>query len=155
MNKLSFTINPMPKARQEPAGCVIGGHASFYKKASQRDYEKQLMIELEKYRPEKPMTGAIVFKLDVYLPMPKLKGAWWEEAALMGIIRPACYPDWDNLAKIVCDRMQKKNFFVNDSHIVSATVNKIYSENPRWEIELIEYPQPRTKKEYKAMNNET
>jgi len=149
MNEISFTVYLMPKARQEPGSCVIGGHASVYKKTSQRDYERFLMIELDKHRPTLPFTGPLYLKLTVFLPIPKSHSDWWKEAAQKGIIRPITKPDWDNLGKVIGDCMERKGFFGNDSQIVSVFFNKYYSLNPRWEISLQEKPQIKSAKEYK------
>lgn len=51
-------------------------------------------------------------------------------------IRPTKKPDLDNVAKIVLDSLNKVAYD-DDSQIVSLTVEKYYSENPRIELQLM------------------
>lgn len=53
----------------------------------------------------------------------------------IGIIRPLTKPDWDNIGKKYSD-MYNSNIWLDDSLVISGTVNKYYSILPRVEIEL-------------------
>jgi len=54
---------------------------------------------------------------------------------LTGKIRHIKKPDWDNVGKIISDALNGLAYD-DDSQIVSATVEKYYSDSPRVEIEL-------------------
>ena len=53
----------------------------------------------------------------------------------IGIIRPIPKPDWDNIGKKYSD-MYNSNIWLDDSLVISGTVNKYYSILPRGEIHL-------------------
>ena len=52
-----------------------------------------------------------------------------------GDMRPVKRPDWDNVGKIVTDALNGVAYD-DDSQIVSASVEKYYSEEPRTEIKI-------------------
>lgn len=53
----------------------------------------------------------------------------------MGMIRPINRYDWDNLGKKYSD-MSNHNIWIDDTLVISGTVNKFYSILPRVEIKL-------------------
>lgn len=53
----------------------------------------------------------------------------------LGLIRPIFKPDWDNIGKKYSD-MYNHNVWLDDTLVISGTVNKFYSILPRVEIEL-------------------
>lgn len=53
----------------------------------------------------------------------------------LGLIRPITKPDWDNIAKKYSD-MYNQNVWLDDTLVISGTVNKYYSILPRIEIKL-------------------
>jgi Holliday junction resolvase RusA-like endonuclease len=55
--------------------------------------------------------------------------------AEVGLIRPICKPDWDNIGKKYSD-MFNHNVWIDDTTVISGTVNKFYSILPRVEIKL-------------------
>jgi Holliday junction resolvase RusA-like endonuclease len=55
--------------------------------------------------------------------------------AELGLIRPLTKPDWDNIGKKYSD-MYNSNIWLDDSFVISGTVNKFYSILPRVEIRL-------------------
>lgn len=55
--------------------------------------------------------------------------------AEIGCIRPITKPDWDNIGKKYSD-MYNSNIWLDDSFVISGTVNKYYSILPRVEIRL-------------------
>ena len=56
---------------------------------------------------------------------------------LNGTVRHIKKPDWDNVGKIISDALNGLAYN-DDSQIVSATVEKYYSDKPRVEITLSE-----------------
>jgi len=55
--------------------------------------------------------------------------------AEIGMLNPITKPDWDNIGKKYSD-MYNSNIWLDDSFVVSGTVNKCYSLLPRVEIHL-------------------
>lgn len=53
----------------------------------------------------------------------------------IGLIRPITKPDWDNICKKYSD-MSNHNLWLDDTLVVSGTINKFYSILPRVEIKI-------------------
>lgn len=155
MSKIKFTIPLIPKAQMRPRSCIIGGHASIYKASEQRQSEEQLMQLLEKYKPEKPMEGALSIIIKAFLPIPSSKPEWLKKASNECLIYPIVRPDIDNLIKFSLDIMGAMCYFNDDSQVVKIIAEKYYSVSPRWEISLKEIKQPLNKKEYQEIINES
>lgn len=85
----------------------------------------------------KKLDGELVMKVKAFFAIPK--SASHKKAALMecGVIRPTKKPDADNILKIVADALNKVAYD-DDSQIVSASVEKYYSNQPRVEVEINE-----------------
>lgn len=83
----------------------------------------------------KKMDGELTMKVKAFFSIPK--SISHKKAALMdcGVIRPTKKPDADNILKIVADALNKVAYD-DDSQIVSATVEKYYSNEPRVEVEI-------------------
>lgn len=64
------------------------------------------------------------------MPIPKNAPKYKIPDMLSGVIRPAVKPDWDNVAKLVCDALNGVAFD-DDKQIVSARVEKLYGETPK------------------------
>jgi Holliday junction resolvase RusA-like endonuclease len=66
---------------------------------------------------------------------PKLETLKKYQDLICGRVRHTTKPDWDNVGKIISDALNGLAYD-DDSQIVSATVEKFYSDNPRVEIEI-------------------
>ncbi|HDY90019.1 MAG TPA: RusA family crossover junction endodeoxyribonuclease [bacterium] len=157
--KIQFTLPIIPKSKLTVQHTKTG---IAYHSKEEKQREAELMPLLAQHRPEKPLEGAIMLSVMVYLPIPSSKPRWWKEAAAESFIRPTGKPDLSNYIKLIEDCMESLGFFKNDSQIVEYVVGwqengdaeytgKYYSENPRWNISLKEIPQPQTKKEWGSM----
>jgi Holliday junction resolvase RusA-like endonuclease len=60
--------------------------------------------------------------------VPKSYSKKRTEACLSGLERPTKKPDWDNVAKSICDAMNGI-VYQDDTQIVDAYVTKVYSAN--------------------------
>ena len=85
----------------------------------------------------KQLEGALNLKVTAYFQIPKSKSKKIKEAMLKSDIRPTGRPDWDNVGKIISDALNGLAYH-DDSQIVTATVEKWYSDNPRVEVEIQE-----------------
>lgn len=72
---------------------------------------------------------------NVYIKTPNAFNATDTFLSELGLIRPIVKPDWDNIGKKYSD-MYNSNVWVDDTLVISGTVNKYYSILPRVEIEL-------------------
>ena len=95
---------------------------------------KQLYI-MQNHR--KQLEGALQMRVIAYMPIIKSTSKKNAELMRMGNIRPTKKPDWDNIGKIISDALNGLAYH-DDSQIVTATVEKWYSDNPRVEVEIQE-----------------
>ena len=73
---------------------------------------------------------------NIYLRTPSILNITDTFLAEIGLIRPPfAKPDWDNIGKKYCD-MYNHNIWLDDSMVITGTVNKYYSILPRVEIIL-------------------
>lgn len=64
-----------------------------------------------------PLEGPLVIRVSFLLPRPQRPR----------FTVPATRPDWDKLARAVCDALQAAGLFRDDGQIVSASVSKRYA----------------------------
>ena len=134
---INLTIPMAPKAQKRDRITARGGFARSYKDKGQRLEEDKLLTMIMALAPPKPLDGPISLEIKAYLPIPKSKPRIWQAKAASGELRPTTKPDCDNLAKQICDVMQKV-FFQDDKQVVSLSVSKHYTvEGPaRWVIRM-------------------
>lgn len=130
---IKLIIPGQPCAKQRPRVC--NGHA--FTPAKTVNYEtlvKQLYIT-QNFRQQ--IDGEIIMRVMAFFEIPKSASKKAREAMITGYTRPTKKPDWDNVGKIISDALNGLAYH-DDSQIVTATVEKWYSENPRVEVELEE-----------------
>lgn len=129
MIKLTIPGEPVAKAR--PRITRYGA----YTPAKTKSYET-LVKEL--YFMEHGQTlieGELSIDIKAYFRIPKSASKKRKRLMASGDMRPVKRPDWDNVGKIVTDALNGVAYD-DDSQIVSATVEKYYSEEPRTEIKI-------------------
>ena len=140
---MRFVIDITPKPQRRHRSRVVRGAArSFvqtYKDPKQRQEEKKLDYCLMEFKPRRPMEGPLLLGVRVFLPIPRSWPKYKQEAARRGEIRPTAKPDLDNLIKHLKDVMNGQ-FWQDDKQVVEYLpgTGKWYSDQPRWEIELVE-----------------
>lgn len=93
---------------------------------------------VQKYAPETPYATPLQVDLRFYFTRPKSHYKTGKNAHLLKDNPPEYHtarPDVDNLSKFVMDALNKI-YWKDDSYIVNLNVQKMYSENPRTEIEI-------------------
>lgn len=95
--------------------------------------KKAIQKALLPIKPTKPLTRSIYLVIKAYFQTPT---TWSKNKAYEheNEFRPKS-PDCDNIAKIIMDAMNGY-IYEDDRQVVSLTVYKKYSTNPRTEIEL-------------------
>lgn len=84
-----------------------------------------------------PFTGPLSVSLRAFMSIPESKPKKWKAAALDGSIRPTKKPDLDNIAKLA-DALNKV-VWIDDAQIVTLNVEKLYSDRPRLEINVVPF----------------
>jgi Holliday junction resolvase RusA-like endonuclease len=137
---MKFSIPLSPKAQKRDRITTIGGRGASFKDKGQRQEEYKIMALAYAHRPAEPLTGALVFGIRAYRPIPKSKPKKWQQEARAGTIRPTGRPDLSNLCKQLEDVFNRV-FWTDDSLIVEYLpgTGKYYDDGggPRWDVEIL------------------
>lgn len=134
---ISFTIpgEPQGKARART------GKGFAYTPEKTVNYEaliKQIFqYEANKGRSYDPTEKAIEMLIVAFYGIPKSTSKTNRTLMYATRLRPTKKPDVDNIAKIVCDALNKIAYR-DDTQVVKLTVEKYYANNPRVEVYLKE-----------------
>lgn len=116
-----MAMKPPTATAQEHSVKVIGGKPVFYDPPNVREAKELLMGHLIKYRPDKPLKGAV--ELTAMWLFPKGKSHKHGEWRITK-------PDTDNLQKLLKDCMTSAGFWKDDAQVVSEKVQKRWSDEP-------------------------
>lgn len=109
-----------------------GSHAMMFTPQKTADYEAKIRAEGEKVMRgcgRNALEGPLMIDLTITLGIPASYSKKRAIACLEGRERPIKVPDWDNVAKAVCDALNGV-VWVDDKQIVDAVVRKRYGEIP-------------------------
>lgn len=128
MKELKFRILGKVKAKQS---VKFGRNGIKYTPKDMIAYSNLVKLSFQKEYPDHlpHILNDVPLKvtIDVYFTVPKSFPKRKKELALQGKIRPTVKPDWDNIAKNICDALNGITY-PDDKAIVSGFVNKYYSE---------------------------
>ncbi len=79
--------------------------------------------------------------LSFYVKIPESATAIKRKQMAWGLIKPSKKPDFDNYEKFICD-CANGFLYKDDAMIVKCITKKMYSENPRTEIEIMARKNP-------------
>ena len=138
INEVYFVVPGEVVAKGRPRFSTVGGYAKAYTPKKTSDYEKKVKECYLKEVQYQPMRWCnkepLEIVLNVYVEIPKSASKKAKtEMLLHGY--PTKKSDCDNYLKSVCDALNGVAY-TDDSQIVIATVNKIWSEKPKAEITL-------------------
>ena len=148
MNEVKFTVHGEPKGKGRPRVSLRrykgkdGKDHTFSQAYTPKDtvsYENLVKTEYS------VQCGDFIFpdgamldcRIIAYYGIPKNTSKKKKELMLAGKIRPTKKPDFDNMAKIICDSLNKIAY-KDDSQVVDGQVRKFYSEKPRVEVKIIQ-----------------
>lgn len=135
MQSINFVIPGNPQPKQRPRVCRNG---NTYTPKETVAYEKLIRKCYKDVYGDTELTGALELKVIAYFGIPKSEKKIVREKMLKGEIRPVKrLGDWDNLGKIVSDGLNEVAY-QDDAQIVSANVEKWYSDEPRVEVTINE-----------------
>ena len=131
--RIQFTIYGQPVAKGRPK--FGNGHA--YTPEKTVNYEQ--MVKISYLQSERVRFTGEQLKMEItaFLGIPKSTSKKNKALMIEGIMRPKKKPDWDNLGKICADALNKIAYN-DDSQIVSGSVDKYYSNEPRVEVLIYE-----------------
>lgn len=124
--------------RQNLANQAIGNSAFVHVyslNAHEDNVFMKRLIDEEVYELQDLIYQPCDVQYNVFFKTPSYYNSEQKILAEIGLDRPINKPDWDNIGKKYSD-MYNGNVWVDDSCVVSGTVNKFYSVLPRVEINL-------------------
>lgn len=134
--EVRFDIPGPPKAQGRAKTRIVTAKgtgrqfASIYTPASSRKEAGEVRYLASRQMGDRvPFEGPIQINLSFLLAIPTSFSKKARREALAGWQFPAKKPDYDNLAKLICDAMNGI-VYRDDSQIVTAFITKRYSEQP-------------------------
>ena len=126
---VTFEVPGDPHGKGRPKFARRGNFVQTYTDKKTASYEDLVrfhaniaMVDLA------PIEGAVAVYIYIKLAVPKSYSKKRTEACLSGLERPTKKPDWDNVAKSICDAMNGI-VYMDDTQIVDAHVTKVYAAN--------------------------
>ena len=135
---MKFTVLGIPVAKGRPKFAKRGNFVTSYTPQDTVNYENLVRLSYQQSCNElRVLQGEVSMKIDAFFPIPKSTSKKKHQLMAIGAIQYTKKPDADNVAKAICDALNKIAY-VDDSQIVSLEVNKYYSDVPRAEITITE-----------------
>lgn len=131
--EVTFTIPGEPKGK---ARRVVTKKGQTYMPKETENYVA-FVREIYYFNKLPKLEGMIQVKINAYFKIPKSGSKKKKAKMASGEIRPTKKPDIDNILKMVTDALNELAYD-DDKQIVSALVEKYYSQDPRVEVELKE-----------------
>lgn len=134
MADVVFTVYGEPMGKQRPR-FTRGSHT--YTPQKTVNYEELIKFEYYKhykglqFTADEPLNMVII----AYVSIPQSASKKKQELMRQGKIKPTKKPDWDNIAKIVGDALNKVAY-PDDKQIVDARIIKEFSIEPRIEVHI-------------------
>lgn len=144
VHKIFFTVMGEPVGKGRPKFARQGNYVKTYTPEKTASYENLVKLEYQRqtatdkkalfsFNEDTPL----LLDIKAYFKIPKSTSK--KRKALMeeGKIRPTKKPDIDNVFKAIADSLNGIAY-KDDSQIISGTVSKFYSEQPRVEVTIAE-----------------
>ena len=132
MTKYSITIPGEPMGKQRPRSAKYG----VYTPTKTADYET-LVKQTYMSEIRQKLNGQLRVSMSAYFKIPQSTGTKKRLLMLSGDIRPTKTPDCDNIMKIILDSLNSIAYD-DDRQVVSAAIDKYYSDTPRVEVIISE-----------------
>lgn len=133
---VEFVIPGEPQGKGRPKFSRQGNFVKTYTPAKTENYEAHIKAcFMASGAGMIPQGVEIGMEITAFYSIPKSTSK--KRAALMreGVIRPAKKPDFDNVAKVICDALNKIAYY-DDAQIVEAAFAKFYADEPRVVVRL-------------------
>lgn len=135
---------PQGKARPRVVRTKAGKSVSYtvYKTVAYEELVRSRYIHAAREKGlVKPFEGSISMHIFAYYPIPKSTSKKNAEAMRVGEILPTKKPDWDNIAKIICDALNGLAY-KDDAQITCGAVYKAYTVGAGYvHVSISEAPQ--------------
>ena len=127
MIQITYSVPGEPRGKGRPKFARRGNFVKTYTDAKTASYEDQIRFyALKAMGDTKAIQGAVRVFISIRMSVPKSYSVKRREACLSGSEKPLKKPDWDNVAKSICDAMNGI-IYVDDTQIIEAHVTKQYA----------------------------
>jgi len=137
MSEVTFSVPGNPRGKGRPRVSVQGKFARAYTPEETIVYENLIKMSYAEQVGFVKLNAPIEARITGVFPIPQSVSRKKREAMIAGEILHTKKVDCDNLAKVVLDALNKIAF-EDDSGVSRLIVNKVYGENPRVDVTLIE-----------------
>ena len=128
MIQVQYSVPGEPRGKGRPRFAKRGNFVKTYTDAKTASYEDQIRFyALKAMGDSKVIEGAVRVFVSIRMAVPKSYSNKRREACLNGSDKPLKKPDWDNVAKSICDAMNGI-IYVDDTQIVEAHITKQYAQ---------------------------
>lgn len=137
---MRFTIPGSAVPQGRPRLTTRGGHPHAYDPQRSRDFKRTVRILVQAAMRDAghvALPGAVELYLCEFRAIPKSWSKSKREKALCGELMPTTKPDTSNVTKPIEDALNEVAWG-DDSQIVASHSYKVYSDNPRVEIAILE-----------------
>lgn len=127
---VTFSVPGSPVGKGRPKFARRGAFVTAYTDKKTVSYENLVRIyasEVVGNRP--PFSGPVFVRIKISVTPPVSWSKRKTSDALLGLIRPTTKPDFDNIAKAVCDAMNEI-VYVDDKQVCDAWISKYYAATP-------------------------
>lgn len=131
--RIWFSVPGQPIGKARGRFVRRGNHVGVYTPAKTEQYQRMVSLIARNSYGLEPITGAVAVHFAYFFPIPKSYSRKKAQLAMDNQIVPVVKPDWDNLGKLTSDALNGI-CYLDDKQIVSATIQKYYSDVPRTDI---------------------
>jgi len=132
---IAFEVIGEPVAQGRPRASSINGRVRMFDPAKSRNFKEYVKLSAAQYAPAELISEPVKIHVKIYRNIPKSFSKKKTTDAETGLLRPTTKPDVDNYYKGIGDALNGV-IWVDDSQVISLTVEKYYSKRPRAEIEI-------------------
>lgn len=119
-----------PRGKGRPRFGRAGDFVRVWTDKKTMSYEESLSrAGIEAMRATPPRLGALSVRIEAAIAIPASWSKKKRSAALAGDLMPTGKPDFDNIAKIVGDALNKI-VWKDDAQIINCSFRKFYAESP-------------------------
>ena len=130
MKSVLIVIEGLPVAKGRPKFARRGNFVTTYTPEKTREYENRVAIEARiSMLGMEPMTRPVKIGIQIFLPIPASYNKAKAQSCREGKTVPTKKPDWENVAKSVCDAFNGV-VWLDDSQVTYAYVSKEFSDSP-------------------------
>lgn len=142
--KIFFTVVGEPVGKGRPKFVRQGSYVTAYTPEKTASYENLVKLEYQRQTSGNKTaffrfddTASLSLEIKAFFGIPKSASKKRKVLMTEGKIRPTKKPDIDNVFKVIADSLNGIAY-KDDAQIISGTVSKFYSEQPRVEVILTE-----------------